>query len=152
MKITEEQIRKFVRNELFEAKKQAIRQVVKEELMKEDSDKTLVKSMKISAQEMANQGQAFIIKGFKEDEVEIVPVDNYVVYRAHVTTKIIGDVSDDTTMKVAQAIVPKFYPTGIEKNEKVIETLKAKGKTYNMGDIIQTVKIQLPDILEVKYI
>lgn len=152
MKFTEDQIRSFVKRELQEAQRANMRKIIKEELMTEASEKTLVKRMRIPAEEMEKKKQPFLIKGFKENEVEIIPIDNYVIYSASVNTKVEGKVTDETMIKIAQMILPKFYPTGIEKNEKVITTLKAKGQRFDMGDIIQTLRVELPDNLEVKYI
>ena len=66
MKFTEDQIRSFVKRELQEAQRANMRKIIKEELMTEASEKTLVKRMRIPAEEMEKKKQPFLIKGFRK--------------------------------------------------------------------------------------
>ena len=135
MKITEEQLRNLVR----------------EELLREGSEKTLVKTTKMPAEEMLNNNEPFTVIGYSEDEVEVNRWNSLITYRVGIKTAIQGNVSDDTMIKVAQAIMPKIYPKGVMKNEKVIEVIKSKGQSFNMGDIYQTLVLTLPENIQVVY-
>lgn len=130
---------------------QQLRKIIREELMKEDTSKTFVKSMRIDAEGMMNRDEPFVIEGYTEDEVEIKEWDSLKKYQVAFTTTVTGDVSDNVISKVAQAIVPIIRPNGIKKSEKVIAKIQAKGEEFNMGDIKQTLQITLPEFMQVDY-
>lgn len=151
MKVTEQQIRRFVRRSLIETKKRSLRKVIKEEMMTEASDKTFVKTLKINGNEMLNANKAFTVVGFKEQDVDVKYWDKLNVYRVNVSNSIDGNVSDETLMRVSNIIMPKFYSEGVVKNQAKFDILKTKGKQLNIGNINQRLTLILPSGLKVVY-
>jgi len=152
MRITEDKIREQVRKELAESRKNLIRKIIREELMKEAKNEELIKTVPMDAQKMLNEKIPFTVVGFRENEVKVSNNwDKLNSYRIVVNTFINADVSPEVMNNISKAVFPYIEEMGVKKQNEKFQVLKTKTQEFGVSDIGQTITLYLPQGIEVVY-